>query len=222
MQNILSILKKEFKAYFLSPIAYIFDHRFSDRHHVPVFPGFFIVNQADMRAYFGSCPGYSFFSCRPSPCAQLGGGKKMKTLSSCYVGPSRTSKSSSANSWQAWALIVVLLLVAHSTVLSIAHHRPPRRGTDVGQYIGAVLMAPPIIRQSGLVGLLANRKPSRGLHSRRGVHLLLFIMGHPFVTMVLPSALGRSLRIWASAATFDSIGPQGSSQQRRSFIIYRS
>ena len=56
MQNVLSIFKKEFKTYFLSPIAYVFITVYLVTTNFLFFQGFFIINQASMRNYFGVLP----------------------------------------------------------------------------------------------------------------------------------------------------------------------
>src|SRR5512143_114741 len=56
MDNILAIFKKEFKSYFISPIAYVFITVFIVVSNFLFFQSFFLINQADMRGYFELLP----------------------------------------------------------------------------------------------------------------------------------------------------------------------
>ena len=56
MDNILAIFKKEFKSYFVSPIAYVFITVYLVVSNFLFFQSFFLINQADMRGYFELLP----------------------------------------------------------------------------------------------------------------------------------------------------------------------
>ena len=56
MDNVLTFFKKEFKSFFISPIAYVFITVYLVVTNFLFFQGFFIINQADMRGYFSLLP----------------------------------------------------------------------------------------------------------------------------------------------------------------------
>jgi ABC-2 type transport system permease protein len=77
MQSILTIFKKEFQTFFLSPIAYVFITVYLMATSFLYFQGFFIVNQAEMRQYFDLLPWIFLPGLRR---------KKPKPLNSCSPG----------------------------------------------------------------------------------------------------------------------------------------
>ena len=61
MKNIITIFKREFAAYFNSPIAYVFITFYLVITNAVFFPSFFIANRASMRNYFEMLPLFFLF-----------------------------------------------------------------------------------------------------------------------------------------------------------------
>jgi len=78
--NVLAVFKKEFKAYFISPIAYVFITVYLVVTNFLFFQGFFIINQADMRGYFGLLPWVFLFFVPAITMRSWAEEKKVKTL----------------------------------------------------------------------------------------------------------------------------------------------
>jgi ABC-2 type transport system permease protein len=205
MQNILSIFKKEFKAYFLSPIAYIFITVFLIVTTFLFFQGFFIVNQADMRAYFGLLPWIFLFFVPAITMRSWAEEKKMKTLELLLTWPVKDFEVVIGKFLASLGLLIVVLLLSLTIPVSIAIIGHPDAGQIVGQYIGAVLMGAAYLAIGLWVSSLTENQIVAFI---LGVvfTFVLFIMGHPFVTMVLPSALVPLFTYLGLSGHFDSIG----------------
>jgi ABC-2 type transport system permease protein len=205
MQNILSIFKREFKAYFLSPIAYIFITVFLIITTFLFFQGFFIVNQADMRAYFGLLPWVFLFFIPAITMRCWAEEKKMRTLELLLTWPVTDIEVVIGKFLASLGLLVIVLLLSLTIPISIAIIGHPDVGQIVGQYIGAVLMGAAYLAIGLWVSSLTENQIVAFI---LGVvfTFVLFIMGHPFVTMVLPSMLVPLFTFVGLSSHFDSIG----------------
>src|SRR5271169_5543487 len=87
MQNVTALFKKEFKTYFLSPIAYIFITVYLISTTFLFFQGFFLINQADMRGYFDLLPWVFLFFVPAITMRSWAEEKKVKTLELLLTWP---------------------------------------------------------------------------------------------------------------------------------------
>ncbi len=87
MENVLAIFKKEFKSFFISPIAYVFITVYLVVTNFLFFQGFFIINQADMRGYFGLLPWIFLFFVPAITMRSWAEEKKVRTLELLQTWP---------------------------------------------------------------------------------------------------------------------------------------
>lgn len=80
MSSILTIFKKEFKSFFISPIAYVFITVYLVITGFLFFQSFFLINQADMRGYFSLLPWVFLFFVPAITMRSWAEEKKVKTL----------------------------------------------------------------------------------------------------------------------------------------------
>ncbi|HAJ78666.1 MAG TPA: ABC transporter, partial [Fibrobacteres bacterium] len=140
MQNIMSIFKREFKAFFLSPIAYIFITVYLIATTFLFFQGFFIMDQADMRGYFGILPWVFLFFVPAITMRSWAEEKKMKTLELLLTWPVKDFEVVVGKFLASFSLLVIVLLLSLTIPISIAIIGHPDAGQIIGQYIGSMLM----------------------------------------------------------------------------------
>ena len=205
MQNVMSIFKREFKAYFLSPIAYIFITVYLIATTFLFFQGFFIVDQADMRGYFGILPWIFLFFIPAITMRTWAEEKKMKTLELLLTWPISDVEVVIGKFLSSFSLLVIVLLLSLTIPISIALIGHPDVGQIVGQYIGSLLMGAAYLAIGLWVSSLTENQIVAFI---LGVvfTFILFIIGHPFITMVLPSALVPLFTYIGLNSHFESIG----------------
>jgi ABC-2 type transport system permease protein len=205
MQNVMTIFTREFKAYFLSPIAYIFITVFLVTTTFLFFQGFFIVNQADMRGYFGILPWIFLFFIPAITMRSWAEEKKMKTLELLLTWPVADVEVVAGKFLASLGLLTIVLLLSLSIPVSIAIIGHPDVGQIAGQYLGALLMGAAYLAIGLWVSSLTENQIVAFI---LGVvfTFILFIIGHPFVTMVLPSAIVPFFTYIGLNEHFESIG----------------
>jgi ABC-2 type transport system permease protein len=205
MQNIMSIFKREFKAFFLSPIAYIFITVYLIATAFLFFQGFFIMDQADMRGYFGILPWVFLFFVPAITMRSWAEEKKMKTLELLLTWPVKDFEVVVGKFLASFSLLVIVLLLSLTIPISIAIIGHPDAGQIIGQYIGSMLMGAAYVAIGLWVSSLTENQIVAFI---LGVVLtfVLFIIGHPFMTMVLPSAVVPLFTYIGLNSHFESIG----------------
>jgi ABC-2 type transport system permease protein len=205
MDNILAIFKREFKAYFLSPIAYIFITVFLITTTFLFFQGFFIVNEADMRGYFSILPWIFLFFVPAITMRSWAEEKKMKTLELLLTWPVSDVQVVVGKFLASVSLLIIVLLLSLTIPISIALIGHPDLGQIACQYIGAMLMGAAYVA----IGLwVSSLTENQIIAFILGVVVTfgLFIIGNPFVTMVLPSVMVPVFSYLSLGSHFESIG----------------
>jgi ABC-2 type transport system permease protein len=188
MQNISAIFKREFKAYFLSPIAYIFITLFLASNAFLFFMWFFAENQATMRAYFGVLPWAYLFFMPAITMRSWAEEKKMKTLELLLTWPVKDVEVVLGKFLASLGLLVIVLLLSATIPISLCIISHPDSGQIVAQYVGAVLMGAAYLA----IGLWASSMTENQIIAFIvGViaTFLLFIIGLPNFTMMLPAPI---------------------------------
>jgi ABC-2 type transport system permease protein len=205
MQNVMSIFKREFKAYFLSPIAYIFITVYLIATTFLFFQGFFIVDQADMRGYFGILPWVFLFFIPAITMRTWAEEKKMKTLELLLTWPVTDVEVVVGKFLASFSLLFIVLLLSLTIPVSIAIIGHPDAGQIIGQYIGSLFMGAAYLAIGLWVSSLTENQIVAFI---LGVvfTFILFIIGHPFVTMALPSALVPLFTYIGLNSHFESMG----------------
>lgn len=87
MEKIYAIFKKEFKSYFVSPIAYVFITVYLVISSFLFFQTFFLNNQAEMRGYFEFLPWIFLFFVPAITMRSWAEERKVKTLELLLTWP---------------------------------------------------------------------------------------------------------------------------------------
>ena len=152
MTNITAILKKEFRSYFNSPIAYIFITFFLGISAWLFFRGFFINNQAEMRGFFGLMP-WIFLLFIPAVTMKLWAEeKKLGTIEILMTLPIQDYEVVIGKFLASFALLAVTVLLSLVLPFSIIYLGDPDGGTLVTGYVGLLLMGAAYIS----IGLFAS------------------------------------------------------------------
>ncbi|MDE0554623.1 MAG: ABC transporter permease subunit [Candidatus Poribacteria bacterium] len=140
MTNIAAILKKEFKSYFNSPIAYIFITFFLGISGWLFFRSFFLVNQAEMRGFFGLMP-WIFLLFIPAVTMKLWAEeKKLGTVEILMTLPIQDYEVVIGKFLASFGLLVVTVLLSLVLPFSVMSLGNPDGGTLISGYIGLLLM----------------------------------------------------------------------------------
>jgi ABC-2 type transport system permease protein len=140
MTNITTILKKEFRSYFNSPIAYIFITFFLGISAWLFFRGFFLVNQAEMRSFFGLMPWIFLFFIPAVTMKLWAEEKKLGTAEILMTLPIRDYEVVLGKFLASFGLLAVTALFSLAIPISVAILGDPDGGTIVCGYLGLLLM----------------------------------------------------------------------------------
>ena len=142
MTNITAILKKEFRSYFNSPIAYIFITFFLgiSAWWFFFFSGFFLVNQAEMRGFFGLMPWIFLFFIPAVTMKLWAEEKKLGTVEILMTLPLRDYEVVIGKYLASFALLTVTVLLSLVLPLSVIYLGDPDGGVLIGGYLGLLLM----------------------------------------------------------------------------------
>lgn len=204
MENIAAIFKKEFKSFFISPIAYVFITVYLVVTNFLFFQGFFIINQADMRAYFSLLPWVFLFFVPAITMRTWAEEKKIKTLELLLTWPVSDLEVVAGKFLAVLAFLSIAILLSITIPVTIFLIGSPDPGPILGGYIGAILMGAAYLA----IGLwVSSYTENQIVAFIMGVVVtfVLFIVGNPFVTMVAPSALVPVLNFIGLGNHFESI-----------------
>ncbi len=204
MQNIAAIFKKEFKTYFLSPIAYIFMTVYLIITAFLFFQGFFLINQADMRGYFDILPWVFLIFAPAITMRSWAEEKKVKTLELLLTWPVSDIEVVLGKFLASFALLAIVVVLSITIPISIAIIGHPDMGQIVGQYLGALLMGAAYLA----IGLWVSSTTENQIVAfiiGAVATFVLFIISTPFVTMVLPPFIAPLFTFVGLGSHFESI-----------------
>jgi len=188
MENMLAIFKKEFKSFFISPIAYVFITVYLVVTNFLFFQGFFIINQADMRGYFGLLPWIFLFFVPAITMRSWAEEKKVKTLELLQTWPVSDSQVVLGKFLASFCFLGVSILLSLTIPITIFVLGSPDPGPILGGYVGALLMGGAYLA----IGLwISSLTENQIVAFILGVvaTFILFIIGNQFVTLVAPPSL---------------------------------
>jgi ABC-2 type transport system permease protein len=204
MENIAAIFKKEFKSFFISPIAYVFITVYLVVTNFLFFQGFFIINQADMRAYFSLLPWVFLFFVPAITMRTWAEEKKVRTLELLLTWPVRDIEVVMGKFLAVLAFLSIAIFLSITIPVTIFLIGSPDPGPILGGYVGAILMGAAYLA----IGLwVSSYTENQIVAFIMGVVVtfVLFIIGNPFVTMVAPSAFVPVLNFIGLGNHFESI-----------------
>ena len=205
MRNIVAIFKKEFRAYFDSPIAYIFITAFLICSMWIFFKGFFLIGQVLMRGYFSLLPWLFLFFVPAVTMRLWAEEKKLGTIEVLMTLPVNDYEVILGKYLAAYLFLGLTVLLSISLPITLAILGEPDLGPIIGGYLGALLMGGAYLA----IGLFASSLSENQIVAFiMGIVFCfgLFIVGENFVLMAVPSRLAPIFSYLGLGSHFESIG----------------
>jgi ABC-2 type transport system permease protein len=140
MRNILIITKKEFKSFFNLTIGYVFIIVYLLFTNGLFFYTLFLVNQAEMRNYFGILPWVFLFFVSAITMRLWAEERKQRTLELLLTLPVRDYEVVIGKYLASVLLILLTLILSFNVPLTLVLLGKPDFGPIIGGYIGAALL----------------------------------------------------------------------------------
>ncbi|MFT5233644.1 MAG: ABC-2 type transport system permease protein [Candidatus Krumholzibacteriia bacterium] len=140
MANTLTIFRREFGAYFNSPIAYIFIIAFLVLNTGLFMTGFFLSGSADLRGFFGNLPFFLIFFIPAVSMRLWAEDKQSGTYELLMTLPMPTREVMLGKYFAAFSFFLVALLGTLPLPIMINILGNPDQGTMFSGYIGAALL----------------------------------------------------------------------------------
>ncbi|HON10561.1 MAG: ABC transporter permease subunit [Fibrobacter sp.] len=204
MSSILTIFKKEFKSFFISPIAYVFITVYLVITGFLFFQSFFLINQADMRGYFSLLPWVFLFFVPAITMRSWAEEKKVKTLELLLSWPVSDFQVVFGKFLAAFGFLSIAILLSVTIPITISILGSPDPGPIIGGYMGALLMGAAYLS----IGLWVSSYTENQIVAfilGVVVTFVFFFIGSPFVTMVAPSWLVPIMNYIGLGNHFESI-----------------
>jgi ABC-2 type transport system permease protein len=204
MDNVLAIFKKEFKSFFISPIAYVFITVYLVVTNFLFFQGFFIINQADMRGYFGLLPWIFLFFVPAITMRSWAEEKKVRTLELLQTWPVSDVEAVTGKFLASFLFLSIAILLSITIPITVFILGSPDPGPIIGGYLGTLLMGAAYLS----IGLwVSSHTENQIVAFILGVvaTFTLFIIGNQFVTLVAPSSVVPFLNYLGLGNHFESI-----------------
>ena len=187
MKNIFNILRREFSAYFNSPIAYIFITAFLIINNWLFFNSFFIGNQANMRPFFSLLPWIFLFFVPAISMRLWAEEKRLGTFETLMTLPVRDYEVV-VGKYLAGFLFLSLAIILTATVpVTIAYIGALDKGPVIGGYIGAILLGGAYLA----IGIFASGLTVNqviGFLTALSITFILLIIGENFLNLSGPVA----------------------------------
>lgn len=140
MQSMMTIFRREFAAYFNSPIAYIFIIAFLVLNGGLFMTGFFLTGTADLRAFFGNLPFFLIFFIPAVSMRLWAEDKRTGTFELLMTLPMRTRDVMLGKYLAALCFYLLALLGTLPLPIMVAALGNPDIGALWSGYIGAALL----------------------------------------------------------------------------------
>lgn len=203
-KHINSIMHKELRGYFNSPLAYIFITVFLTFTTWLFFSDFFINNIASLRPYFAFLP-WPFLVLIPAVTMRLWAEEqKMGTLETLLTAPVTEAEAVLGKFLASFAFLVITLFLSAILPLLLFFIGSPDWGTIIGGYLGAILLGGAFLSIGLWISSLTNNQIIAFIFSALLI-FILFIIGHPLVLQTTPAWLMPFFKYLGLSSHFGSI-----------------
>ncbi|OIO52383.1 ABC transporter [Candidatus Peregrinibacteria bacterium CG1_02_41_10] len=204
MHHLKTIIKKELRAYFNSPIAYIFITAYLILTNWLFFRSFFLISQAEMRNYFSLLP-FIFLFFLPAITMRLWAEeKKTNTLEILLTWPVREWEVVLGKFCAALLFLIIILACSFTVPISIALLGQPDLGVILGNYVGTLFLGASYLA----IGLYLSSLTKNQIVAfiiAVVVSFFFFIISEPFFLQSIPSFLQPLFQFVGLSGHFDSI-----------------
>ncbi len=204
MSTALTLCKKELKAYFNSPIAYIFITVYLVLTNWLFFMSFFVINQADMRSYFNLLPWIFLFFVPAVTMRMWAEEKKLGTIELLLTWPVKDAEVVMGKFLAAWAFLTITVLCSITLPITMAFLGDPEAGPILASYLGALLMGAAYLAIGLFISSLTENQIVAFIVAV-SCSFLFFIVGEAFVTARVPAMLAPVAEYLGIGTHFDSV-----------------
>ncbi len=200
----MAVFKKEFKSFFISPIAYVFIVVYLVVTNFLFFQGFFLINQADMRGYFGLLPWILLFFVPAITMRSWAEEKKVKTLELLQTWPVSDMQVVMGKFLAAFCFLAIAILSSITIPVTVALLGSPDPGPIIGGYLSAFLMGAAYLSIGLWISSITENQINAFILGVVAI-FILFIIGSQFVTLAAPQALIPILTFIGLGNHFESV-----------------
>ncbi|MBI5359789.1 MAG: Gldg family protein [Planctomycetes bacterium] len=204
MHNIFTILKKELKAYFYSPIAYIFLTLFLGLSSWLYLNTLFESGQTDIRMYFFYYP-WIFLFFIPALAMRLWSEEKNTgTIELLMSFPARTYELVLGKFFAGVAFLVMAFVLSLTVAFSVSSIGSLDWGPVISSYVGATLIGASFLSLGGFMSALTRNQIIAFLITVVTA-FILFLAGTPFLLKMLPASIVPFVQFLGLGGHFDTI-----------------
>jgi ABC-2 type transport system permease protein len=205
MNKILTITKREFKAYFTSPIAYIYLTTFLVLTNWLFFRAFFVLEQANMRPFFELMPWIFLFFIPAVSMSKWAEEKKSGTIELLLTLPIKDGDVVLAKFFASLGLVLTALILTLPLPLTIALVGDLDMGPVIGGYLGLLFLGSAYLAIGLFISSLTENQIIAFILAVI-LSFLFFIFGEPIFTSAVPDVLLPFFRYLGLGIHFESIG----------------
>lgn len=205
MKTIFTIAKREWKAYFVSPIAYIFLVTFLVITHWLFLKNYFLMGQNNLRVFFNLMPWVYLFFMPAVAMGKWSEERKQGTIELLFTLPVTKRDVVLGKFFASLGLLASALLLTFPLPLTVAWLGNADWGPIIGGYLGLLLMGAAYLA----IGLwISALTVNQIIAFILGVVacFALFIIGEPLVTSGLPQTMVALFQNLSLGNHFESIG----------------
>jgi gliding motility-associated transport system permease protein len=208
MSNTIAIVKKEFRSYFNTPLAYVFLVAFLVITQWLVMRGYFFSEQADLRSFFGLLP-IIFILFVPAITMRLWAEeRKQGTIETLMTAPVRDMDVILGKFLGAWFFLSLALLLTFALPLivkiTVATEVGIDRGPIIGGYIGLFLLGGAYLAIGLFSSSLWDSQIAAWIFGS-SICFFLYMIGDPFGLFSLPKALVPFFQYLSLSRHFENI-----------------
>jgi ABC-2 type transport system permease protein len=142
MNGFASVFKRELKAYFSTPVAYVFLVVFLVACGAKTFvDGFFDMRQASMMVFFRNIPTLFIFLVPAIAMRLWSEERRSNSIELLFSLPITTTQAVMGKFLAAWSVLVLALALTFPMVMTVAYLGDPDWGPIITGYAGSVLLA---------------------------------------------------------------------------------
>jgi ABC-2 type transport system permease protein len=207
MTRIRAIARREFAAYFNSPIAYVFLFAFAGASVFTFFNihGFFARGQADLRGLFESIPALTLLLVPALTMRLWAEEEKLGTIEMLMTLPARDEELVAAKFLASWALFGLALVLTIPLAFTASTLGDLDWGPVIGGYVGALLLGAAYLSAGQFVSSITENQILAFILALTVCMILYGIGTDPF-TALFSDRTAAVLRELGTGSRFHSIG----------------
>lgn len=202
--NIMTITRREYSAYFLSPIAYVYLITFLAIVNWIFFRGFFLIGQADLRQLFGMMPWVFLFFVPAVAMGKWAEERKQGTLEILFTLPIADIDIVLAKFFAGLGLIATALALTIPTAFTVALLGNLDWGPAIGGYLGLLFLGGAYL-SVGLAISSATENQIVAFILGVAISFILLITGTPMIAGGSGGSLAYAMQYLGFATHFESI-----------------